>query len=156
MASTKFVVPDLATVPKLATKSALVMPMPVSLMVKVRASLSKEILISSSFLESSCELSDTDTKRILSSASLPFEMTSLRKISLFLYNELIMMSMSRFTSAWNSKVSASFGAAGASAVATAAFASSAAAATAHSLISFSIGARSAGAARVLASDLCWA
>ena len=34
-----------------------------------------------------------------------FEMTSRKKMSLFWYSELMMMSMRRFTSAWNSYVS---------------------------------------------------
>jgi hypothetical protein len=45
MASTKLVVPDFATVPRLATKSALVMPTPLSRIVSVLASLSMVLLI---------------------------------------------------------------------------------------------------------------
>lgn len=48
----KAFVPDLAMVPRLLTRSALVMPIPVSIMVNVLASVSGMILISRSLPES--------------------------------------------------------------------------------------------------------
>ena len=48
----------------------------------------------------------SDKKRILSNESLPLEINSRKKISLFEYKELIIMSIKRDTSAWNSNVSA--------------------------------------------------
>ena len=50
--------------------------------------------------------SDSAKKRILSSASDAFEMTSRRNTSFFWYRELMMMSIRRDTSAWNSNFSA--------------------------------------------------
>ena len=51
----KALVPDLAMVPRLLTRSALVMPIPVSIIVRVFASVSGMILISRSLPESSRE-----------------------------------------------------------------------------------------------------
>jgi hypothetical protein len=44
---------------------------------------------------------DADKEEIRRTSE-PLEMISRRKMSLFWYSELIMMSMRRFTSAWNS------------------------------------------------------
>ena len=54
----------------------------------------------------SAEGSVRERNRILSSESLPLLMSSRRKMSLLLYSELMMMSIKRDTSAWNSCVSA--------------------------------------------------
>lgn len=60
-ASMKALVPDLAIVPKLLTRSALVMPMPVSMMVRVPASLFGMILMYKSLPLSSLEASVNDS-----------------------------------------------------------------------------------------------
>lgn len=76
-------VPDLATVPRLLMRSCLVMPTPRSRMTIVCASVSPVMRISrsrSSPLPSS-ESSASERKRILSSASDAFEISSRRKIS---------------------------------------------------------------------------
>ena len=53
----------------------------------------------------SADLSVNDKNLILSKASAELDMSSLRKTSLLLYNELINMSISLLTSAWNSNFS---------------------------------------------------
>mmetsp|Transcript_17285 Transcript_17285/g.43906 ORF Transcript_17285/g.43906 Transcript_17285/m.43906 type:complete len:224 (+) Transcript_17285:452-1123(+) len=97
-------VPDLAMVPRLLIRSCLVMPMPRSRSISTFRSVSKLILISSlaSSPSPSCSGSVRLRKRSLSSASLAFEMSSRRKMSLLEYRLLMIMSIRRFTSAWNS------------------------------------------------------
>lgn len=75
-------VPDLAIVPRLLTRSALVIPTPVSLMVRVPSSLLGVIRTKSSFSESRTDGSVRAWYRILSRASDEFEINSRRKISL--------------------------------------------------------------------------
>ena len=60
-ASMKALVPDLAMVPRLLIISALVIPIPVSMMVRVLASRSGMILICSSLADSSLEASVRDS-----------------------------------------------------------------------------------------------
>nr|AFK34259.1 unknown [Lotus japonicus]AFK39728.1 unknown [Lotus japonicus] len=81
-ASMNSLVPDLAIVPKLFTKSALVMPIPLSIMVKVLFALSGMIWMNNSGCPSSLLLSVRLSKRILSKASEALLMSSRRKISL--------------------------------------------------------------------------
>ena len=57
----KALVPDLAMVPRLLIISALVIPIPVSMMVRVLASRSGTILMYSSFWDSSLEASVRDS-----------------------------------------------------------------------------------------------
>ena len=80
------------------------MPMPVSEIVIVPAFLSEEIRISSLVASPSPSTlgSVSEMKRILSRASDAFEINSRRKISFFEYSELMMISIRRPTSAWNS------------------------------------------------------
>lgn len=78
----KALVPDLAMVPKLVINSCLVIPIPVSLKVRVLVALSGMISIlkfGSSLVMSG---SVKDLYLILSKASDAFEISSLRKISL--------------------------------------------------------------------------
>lgn len=86
-ASTKLLVPDFATVPKLFTRSVRVIPIPVSLMVNVFFSSSKLILISRSLFSPRAPTVESATNLILSNASLAFEMSSRKKTSLFLSGE---------------------------------------------------------------------
>ena len=81
-ASIKALVPDLAIVPRLLTRSALVIPTPVSRMVSVPSSLLGVMRMYNSFSESSCVGSVRAEYLILSSASDELEMSSRRKISL--------------------------------------------------------------------------
>lgn len=74
-------VPDLAMVPRLFTRSALVMPIPESMMVSVLSFLFGMIRICRSFPLSSLDGSVRDSYRILSSASEELEINSRRKIS---------------------------------------------------------------------------
>ena len=74
--------PDRAMVPRLFTRSAFVMPMPESMMVSVLLALSGMMWMYSSGFDSRSDLSVSDWKRILSSASLELEISSRRKISL--------------------------------------------------------------------------
>ena len=76
--------PDLAIVPRLFTRSALVMPTPLSVMEMVLLVLSGTMWMKSSGLLSICDLSVRPWKRILSKASELLEMSSRRKISLLL------------------------------------------------------------------------
>jgi hypothetical protein len=98
-------VPDLAIVPRFLIKSSLVIPIPRSRMYSTLLSLSMDSLISRSAVSPSPNkpLSVRDKNLILSSASEALEMSSRRKTSLLLYSELMMMSISRVTSAWNAK-----------------------------------------------------
>lgn len=81
MASMKFVEPDLAMVPKLLIKSYLVIPIPLSVIERVLASLSYSILISNSGFSLTESGSETDKNLILSKASDALEINSLKKIS---------------------------------------------------------------------------
>ena len=74
-------VPERAMVPRLLMRSALVMPTPVSWIARVLFSLSVDSRILSSFSESSALASVSERKRILSSASDAFEISSRRKTS---------------------------------------------------------------------------
>jgi hypothetical protein len=82
----KAFVPERAIVPKLLTKSALVIPIPVSIIVSVLSFLLGKIFISNLGFESSFDLSVRASKRILSQASEALEISSRRKISLFEYS----------------------------------------------------------------------
>jgi len=84
-ASMKEEVPDWATVPSWLIRSSLLIPQPRSIRVRVFASLSAISFISSLAVSPSpsTESSVSDKNRILSSASLPLEMSSRRKISFF-------------------------------------------------------------------------
>ena len=82
MASMKALVPDWAIVPRLVIISALVLPMPESMMVSVLFDLSGTRRMYSSGLASSTDLSVSDWWRTLSSASDELEISSRRKISL--------------------------------------------------------------------------
>ena len=101
-------VPDLAMVPKFSLSSALVMPTPRSRMDSTPFSLSTLILMSrlASSPAPRTDSSVRERNRILSRESLPLEMSSRRKMSLLEYSELMMMSIRRETSAWNSDTSA--------------------------------------------------
>ncbi len=81
-----YLIPDLAMVPKLLINSCLVIPIPVSQIVKVLLVLSGIILIlkfgSVSLIEVSSEF-DIYLYLILSKASEALDINSLRKISLF-------------------------------------------------------------------------
>lgn len=92
-------VPDLATVPRLLIRSYLVIPIPESYTERVLASSSNSILMANSVRSPRIEGSYTDMNLILSRASEAFEITSLRKISFWVYNELIMISINLPTSA---------------------------------------------------------
>ena len=78
----KALVPDLAMVPKLLIMSALVIPIPVSMRVRVLASRSGMILMLRSLAPSSLLASVRDSYLILSRASEELDTNSLRKISL--------------------------------------------------------------------------
>ena len=92
-------VPLLAIVPRLAMASASLMPMPVSVMDSVLASLSKDTRTSSLGCSSYSEPSAMAAKRSLSQASDAFEISSRRKISLFEYSECVTRCSSCATSA---------------------------------------------------------
>ena len=77
-------VPDIAIVPRLLTRSAFDIPIPVSRMVRILFSLSGTIRMYNSFSESKTEGSIREAYRILSRASEQLEMSSRRKISLLL------------------------------------------------------------------------
>ena len=91
--------PDFAIVPMLRTTSSRVMPMPLSLIDRVRAVASLSIAMNRSPPSS---LPVSRSKRSLSSASDAFEISSRRKTSLSEYSEWTMRSSSCLTSAWNS------------------------------------------------------
>lgn len=76
----KSAVPDLAMVPRLLTRSARVMPSPVSLMVSRRRAASALMRTPSSRVAASTPGSVSDISRILSSASDALEISSRRKI----------------------------------------------------------------------------
>ncbi|KAH9522858.1 hypothetical protein DERF_006414 [Dermatophagoides farinae] len=95
----KSAVPDLAIVPRFATISSLVIPIPVSVICNNLLSLSALIRIDNSSVAANTSLSVNDNSRILSNASDALDISSRRKISLFLYNELIINFIIRFTSA---------------------------------------------------------
>ncbi len=80
-------VPDLAMVPMLSITSWRLMPMPLSAMVMVRASLSNATRIRRSSSVSFRSDSVRIAKRSRSMASEALEITSRRKISLLLYSE---------------------------------------------------------------------
>ena len=93
-------VPLLAMVPRLSMASCSLMPMPVSVTVRVRASLSKLMRTSSSgwspYRAGSCSAS----KRSLSQASEALETSSRRKISGWEYRECVTRCSTCATSAW--------------------------------------------------------
>lgn len=74
--------PDFAIVPRLLTRSAFVIPIPVSRRVRILFSLSGVMRMKRSLPESRTEGSVRDAYRILSMASDALEMSSRRKISL--------------------------------------------------------------------------
>ena len=106
-ASTNFLVPLCAILPRLFTSSDLVMPTPVSSIVTVPASPSGLIRMDGPAARSAGasppagEEALMERKRFLSHASAAFDTSSRKKTSLFEYSELMMMSMTRPTSAWN-------------------------------------------------------
>ena len=106
--SRKAEVPDLAMVPRFSTSSAFVMPTPRSRMESTLRSLSTLMRISrlAASPVPSTDSSVRERNRILSRESDPLLMSSRRKMSLLLYSELMMMSIRRETSAWNSCCSA--------------------------------------------------
>ncbi len=93
-ASRKLVVPDLAMVPRFSISYCLVIPTPVSLTWMYFSSSLISILISRSLVSPKALGSVNATNLILSSASDALEMTYLRKISFWVYSELIRISMS--------------------------------------------------------------
>lgn len=76
-------------------------PMPLSVMVMVRAALSKLRRTSSSGWSSYSSGWSSASKRSLSQASDAFEISSRRKISLFEYSACVTRCSSCATSAWN-------------------------------------------------------
>jgi hypothetical protein len=86
-------------VPRLVTASSRVMPIPLSVMLSVPATGSASTRISSSGSLASSAGSPMAAKRSRSFASEAFEMSSRRKISLWLYREWIMSFSSSRTSA---------------------------------------------------------
>ena len=96
-------------VPRLAIASSRVMPMPLSRMVTVPALGSASILICSSVPSDSSAGSAIAAKRSRSLASEAFEMSSRRKISLWLYREWIISFNRSRTSAWKPNVCFSAG-----------------------------------------------
>jgi len=78
-ASMNCLVPDLAMVPRLFTKSDFVKPIPVSWMTKVLFALSGIMEILRSFSESRTDASERELYRILSRASEALEINSRRK-----------------------------------------------------------------------------
>src|SRR5512146_1402490 len=82
-------VPDLAMVPRLAMTSSRLMPMPLSAMVSVLASLSKPMRILKSESPSNSPALCSASKRSLSQASDALETSSLRNISRLEYSEWI-------------------------------------------------------------------
>lgn len=97
--------PDLAIVPKFFTKSFLVIPTPVSVIVRVRLTGSARTVIFNSRFSPNTLASFKDNKRILSRASEALLINSRRNISLVLYREWIIRFIMRLTSAWNSNFS---------------------------------------------------
>ena len=85
---------DLASVPIRSTTSARVIPMPLSRMVRVRASLSTTISMARSEVSTSRSLLRKASSRTLSSASDAFEISSRRKESLLEYTEWTIRSSS--------------------------------------------------------------
>ncbi|MNW69245.1 hypothetical protein D3C74_482120 [compost metagenome] len=83
----KSAVPDLAMVPRFSITSSRLMPIPLSAMVNVRCSLSKERRTRSSPSPSYSSGVDSARKRSLSAASEALEISSRRKISLLEYSE---------------------------------------------------------------------
>src|SRR5690606_31723245 len=92
--------------PMLATTSSRDMPMPVSRMVMVRASLSQLTSMRSSASPDSRPGLAIDSKRSLSQASEALEISSRRKISLCEYSEWVTRCRTWATSASNARVSA--------------------------------------------------
>merc|ERR1711939_111044 len=88
-ASMKALVPDLAIVPKLLIKSALVKPIPESLISKTFSSGLGVILMNNSGSDSNLDGSDKASYLILSKASEALEINSLKKISLLEYTVLM-------------------------------------------------------------------
>ena len=86
---TNSAVPDFAIVPRFATTSSRLMPIPLSVIETVPASASKSTSILSSGSSSVSAGSASASKRSLSAASDALEISSLRKISRLLYNEWI-------------------------------------------------------------------
>src|SRR5690606_20703709 len=105
IASRKRRVPELAMLPMLATTSSRDMPMPLSAMVMVRASLSQLTSMCSSASPASRSGLAIDSKRSLSQASEALEISSRRKISLCEYSEWVTRCRTWATSASKARVS---------------------------------------------------
>ncbi len=96
----KSLVPLLAMVPRWSMASCVLMPMPLSWMVRVRAALSKDTRTSRLDWSSYSVASFSASKRSLSQASDALETSSRRKISLLEYSECVTRCSSCATSAW--------------------------------------------------------
>ena len=92
-------------VPMCSITSALLIPIPLSAIVIVAASMSIQTRICSGPSSSGFSPLDSSSSRSRSIASDAFEISSRRKISLLLYSELIIKSRSCTTSAWKPNVS---------------------------------------------------
>src|SRR5271163_1556762 len=90
-------------VPRLSITSSSLMPMPLSLMLKVRAALSGVSAIDSESLPNSSGLASA-SKRSFSQASEAFEISSRKKISLCEYSEWMTNRSTCLVSAWNSLI----------------------------------------------------
>ena len=93
------VVPDLAIVPKDFSSSSLLIPIPLSLTVRVLSFLFARIWIFKSSVPTVSVLLVKERNRLLSRASLLLEISSLRKISFSEYSELITILRTRPVSA---------------------------------------------------------
>ena len=100
----KSLVPLLAIVPRCSTASAWLMPMPLSVMVMVLASLSKATRTSRFGASSNKAALFSPSKRSLSQASEALEISSRRKISGLEYSECVTRCSSWATSAWKDRV----------------------------------------------------
>src|SRR4029453_16877278 len=97
-------VPLLAMVPRLSIASCWDRPMPLSVIVRVRAALSKATRTSRLGAFSYSPVLFKASKRSLSHASEALEISSRRKISLFEYSEWVTRYSSCATSAWKESV----------------------------------------------------
>ena len=100
----KSLVPLLAMVPRCSTASARLMPMPLSVMVIVLASLSNATRTSKFGASSNNAALFRPSKRSLSQASEALDTSSRKKMSGFEYSEWVTRCSSCDTSAWNDRV----------------------------------------------------
>ncbi|EWS62623.1 hypothetical protein Y695_04145 [Hydrogenophaga sp. T4] len=100
----KSLVPLLAIVPRCSTASAWLMPIPLSVMVMVFASLSKATRTSRLGASSNSAALFRPSKRSLSQASDALDTSSRRKISGLEYSEWVTRCSSCATSAWKDRV----------------------------------------------------